>query len=248
MICSLPGARRVPHAGAGRAASLPCVARRRAARRVADIAQARATGAMRHWLAPNQRRQRDLEHRLRRVVEAAHRLLSKMQRRGCPGTYDVRAARAPTDHAHQIVTSGAAPRDCNRARPAPPRSAAGARPPGEPSAGFFPGSGAARVTRRRAEPWSPGDLRTLTRARCMVLSRAHTRTTSRQPLPSVLHAASSSSPSFWVFFVAARRGADALRLSNNSSACPRPPAAAAPDGRHQNHPSRQQPSPSALHW
>ena len=42
-----------------------------------------------------------------------------------------RAARAPTVHAHQIVTSSAAPRDCNLAHVTSPWSLAGARPPGE---------------------------------------------------------------------------------------------------------------------
>ena len=42
-----------------------------------------------------------------------------------------RAARAPTVHAHQSVTSSAAPRDCNLAHHTPPWVAAGARPPGE---------------------------------------------------------------------------------------------------------------------
>ena len=114
---------------------------------------------------------------------------------------------------------------------------------------FTPELGAARVTRERAARTrgGPGDPRTLTRARCMVLSRAHTRTTSRQrflvsymPLAPALRALG--------FFVAARRRADALTPASYASACPRPPAAAAPNRMHQQRPSRQQPSPCALHW
>ena len=158
MIFSLLGALRVPQAGAGRASSLPCVARRRAARRVGDIAHARAAGAMRHW------------HCTRRGPAARSRVSScHSGRRGPSSRLVAQHLRLPY-HSHVPVGARAnvalwlvgvrtlvasTSRLCLLVG-----AAGGARPRGAARRRFLSGVGGRACDAAPRGPWSPGDRRT----------------------------------------------------------------------------------------
>ena len=163
-------------------------------------------------IEPNQRRQRDLEHRLVIPGERRHRPGGLRSDCGCPTTRTYQSVRAQTwpklggTHSASSTSTLCLRLVVARGRLGWRRCRGRRLGGGSFSRGWGP-----RAWTRERRAWSPGDRRMRVRG-CWCLARLRPARPHRGCLPSVLHAASSSSSSPGFFFVAAKtscRRADA---------------------------------------